>query len=539
MRAKRIIAPALLVILVAAVLVQLPVAVAERAEGTSFIDPIIDARRILLDEFVSAPDEKSMRTDALRAMVAALDDPYTLYVPPDLKRDFEKELSGTYVGIGAEVNIIDDYLVIITPLEDSPALEAGIRAGDVVLEIDGTSTHQLDVDDCIDLLLGEPGSLVTILVRHADGAEEKIQVERRQIVTKTVRGLKRRGPLWDYCLDDELGLFYVRVTQFNNSTGEELRQTMNQLQSQGLNGLIMDLRDDPGGALHAAVEVADLFLSNGTIVTIRGRNDTNEQSSYARAEGTLPDFPMVVIVNGRSASASEIVAGALQDHKRAKVLGNRTYGKGSVQHVRQLPFNNGTLKYTAAHYYLPSGRNLNRGKDSIVWGVDPDPGLVVPMNDDLYIQMLTARRDFEVIEEPNDKISKCADPEWIRSNILDEQLAAALEAMQNRMRTGEWPVIGNADPAQLELSEELQRLTERRAAYLEQVKVIEQRTAELQKLAETAGRVPLLPDDVQLIGGTMILRDRHGNEIGRFEIEGGNVELALETLRLNALPPGD
>lgn len=532
MHAKRIVAPVLLILLTTAVLVQLSMAAAARADGFDFIDPIVDARRILLDEFVTPPDEQLMRTDALQAMVAALDDPYTVYVPPDLVRDFEKEISGTYVGIGAEVNIIDEYLTIITPLEDSPALEAGVRAGDIVLEINGTSTHNMPVDDCINLLLGEPGSTVSILVRHTDGVEEELEVTRRQIITKTVRGLKRRGEAWDYCLDGELGLYYIRVTQFNLTTGTELHDTMDHLQSQGLNGLVLDLRDDPGGALQAAVQVADLFLKRGTIVSVRGRNDGDEESWYASEEGTLPDFPMVVIVNGRSASASEIVAGALQDNSRAKVLGSRTFGKGSVQHVKQLPFNNGSIKFTAAHYYLPSGRNLNRSNDSTVWGVDPDPGLVVPVDDDSYIDMLTARREYEVIETPNGNVDRCVDVEWIRSKILDEQLAAALIALQTRLKDGTWPVVGEGDPAQIELADELQRLAARRAVYLEQLSAIEKRTEEIQKLADAAGRVPLLPDDVDLIGGKLTLHDRHGNEIGQFEIEGGDVELALETLRL-------
>ncbi len=539
MRLKSIVGPSLLIVLSAAVLVQLPVAIAQRASGTGFIDPIIDVRRILLDEFVREPDEQQMRTAALRAMAAAVDDPYTVYVPPEAQRDFEKDISGTYVGIGAEVNIIDDRLTIITPMQDSPALDAGVRAGDVVLTIESTSTEGLTVEESIDLLLGEPETTVTILVRHTDGTEESLNIVRRRIITKTVRGLRRRGETWDYCVDEKLKLFYVRVSQFNRSTGGELRALMDQLQLEGLNGLVLDLRDDPGGALSAATEVADLFLDSGLIVSVKGRDPSNQESLYARAEGTLPDFPMVVVVNGRSASASEIVAGALQDHGRAKVLGTRTFGKGSVQHVRPLPFDNGTIKYTAAQYFLPSGRNLNRMSDSLVWGVDPDPGMVVPMNDELYLQMLTARREFEIIEQPNGDIALCADPEWIRSNILDEQLAAALEALQMRVRDDNWPNYGDSDPTLVELDEELQRLSGRRAAYLEQLEAIEDRMQELQSLAESAGDVPLLPSEVDLTGGIIALRDRYGNPIGRFEIRGGNVELALQTLRLQTLPIDD
>ncbi len=534
MRIKRIIAPVLIGLLAGSMLVQLPLAIADRSATYDWFNPIIDIRDILIRRHVKEPDLEKMQRATIEGMIASLGDPHTIYVQPEHRADFEKQLHGRYVGIGAEVNTIDGYLTIVTPMEGSPALEAGVLAGDIVLEIDGESTFNVPIQDSIDRLLGDPGTQVAIRVRHLDGSEEDLWITRRQIVTRTVRGLLRKPGAnggWIYCVDEELGIHYVRLTQFTESTVHDLVQALASANERGLNGLVLDLRDNPGGSLRAAVAVADLFLEKGVIVSSHDRLDQGEVF-MAKEEGTLPHFPMVVLVNSASASASEVVSGALQENGRAKVLGTRTFGKASVQEVRQLPFDQGTLKLTIAHYHLPSGRDLNRMPESTVWGVDPDPGFVMPVSDEEYLAMLRARRDYEIIQESNGAPS-CADPEWIRNHLLDEQLVAAVESIQTRMRGEQWPSPGEDEATHVAFDEELKRIAHERSRLLERLAMVEERMKELDDLAQVAGREDLIPDDIDFALGTVTLRDRHGNKVGTFRIDGGDLELALQSLRLS------
>jgi carboxyl-terminal processing protease len=277
--------------------------------------------------------------------------------------------------------------------------------------------------------------------------------------------------------------------------------------------------------------MADLFLDSGVIVSVRPR--VGEEVSYsAHRTGTLPDFPMIVIVNGSSASASEIVSGALQDNGRAKVLGTRTFGKGSVQEVRQLPYGGGTLKFTTAHYFLPSGRNLNRNPDSETWGVDPDPGLVVPVTDDAYIQGFIARREYEIIREPDAEVPACVSAAWIREQLKDEQLAVAVETLDHRLAEGDWPAVSDESAGRVAFSQELSRASEARVRLLDQLRQLDERIGEMEGKAAEAGRPPLLPEGVDLVNGTLTIRDRDGNVIGSYVIEGGDVDLALNAMEL-------
>ena len=534
MRMKRILAPTLLVALAAVLLVQLPLAIAERSSAYELFDPIIDIRRILIDRYVDEVEEDDMQRAMIDSMISVLDDPYTEYVPPEKEDEFNKVLRGTYAGIGAEVNVKDGYLTIVTPMDDSPALHAGVLAGDLVLEIKGVSTYEKPINECIELLMGEPGTDVVLRVRHLDGVEEDLTVTRQAIVTRTVRGLYRMGEDWRSCVDESLGIHYLRITQFNASTYPELVDALNALQDEGLNGLVLDLRDNPGGALPAAVEISDLFLREGDIVSVRPR--TGDVTTYSAHEAnTLPDFPMIVLVSSLSASASEIVSGALQDNDRAKILGVRTYGKGSVQEVRPLRYNGGTLKYTTAHYYLPSGRNINRLPDQDTWGVDPDPGMIVPVPDDEYVDMYRARREYEIIREPNGDAPACASAPWIRDTLLDEQLALAVEAVAARLNGEPWPVFTDDDSGLTAFTQELRRATDVRTRLLEQLAELDARIDELQAGATGSGGAPLLPEDIDFVNGVIVVRDRYGNEIGSFRIEGGDLELALHSLALTPI----
>jgi carboxyl-terminal processing protease len=528
---KRIVGPALLVVLIGSLLIKLPMAIADRTGSYSFFDPIVEVYGLLNNQFVSELDAEAheeMQRKMIEAAVNSLDDPYTTYVPAANTGDFNKIVRGEYVGIGAEVNIINDYLTIVTPMDDSPALNAGLRAGDIVLEIEGESTYQMTIDDCIERLMGKPNTDVRVKVRHESLVEEDITITRQPIFTPTVKGIRRNGEVWNYCVDGDLGLAYIRVTQFNANTVDELQQALRDVRQTGLNGLVLDLRDNPGGALNAAVSMADLFLDGGEIVTVKPRQG-RDQSFSARAEGTLPYFPMVVLINDSSASASEIVAGTLQENGRAKVLGMRSFGKGSVQEIRPLRYGRGTLKITTADYYLPSGRNINRNRnaDDMIWGVDPDPGMIVPMTDDERIAMLRARRDIEIIRAPADGDGECTSVSWIRETLMDEQLAKAVEALQGRL-DGAWPSFGEQDAGDETFAIELERHYERRRQLLEALLTVDNRIGELANAS--AEELELVPKDADLVDGTIELRDKYGNIVGTYRIEAGNVASALHTI---------
>jgi carboxyl-terminal processing protease len=535
---RRVLAPALLAVLFATLLVQLPLAIADRASVYEWFDPIVDVRTLLAERYVEPLDDETLPRVMIEAMIETLDDPYTEYIPEQDTDDFNKRLRGVYAGIGAEVNVRDGYLVIVSPMDDSPALAAGVRAGDRVLEIEGTSTHDLPIESAVQKLTGEEGTPVTILVEHLDGTREPITIVRGRIVTRTVKGVRRVGEAWNYCVDADHDVAFVRVTQFNADTVTELEAALAGLTADGLGGLVLDLRDNPGGGLPTAVAMADLFLEDGVIVSVEPR--VGEPETFrATAPGTLPDFPMVVLVNGGSASASEIIAGALQENRRAKILGTRTFGKGSVQDVRPLPYARATLKFTTAYYELPSGRNLHRRPESATWGVDPDPGFVVPVTTEAYIEWFNARRDYEAIRDPEDGAAECVGAAWIREKLRDEPLALAVEAICGVIATGTWPRVSEAESEGVAFGVELKEKAELRAELIDELRRTDREIGRLRAFAQDVELPTLLPADAALAGGTIAVTDANGRPVGTFRIQAGDVELALGTLALTAIKEAD
>jgi len=427
-----------------------------RPDDHGWFDPVIDVRALLLEGFVERPDAEKMQKAAIRGMVESLGDPFTTWIPPADEAEFTKSLRGNYVGIGCEIDTDGSYLRVVSPFEDSPAERAGVRPGDLILEIDGISTFEKRAAECTRLLLGDPGTEVRLTVRHRDNTEEVLTVVRGPVQARTVKGLQRGENGWTWLLSEDSGLAYVRLTQFTETTAADLRAALAEIRRLGARGLLLDLRFNGGGSLGSAVEVADLFLPGGEIVSVRGRRDPPRVFSAGPSEGDL-DLPLVVLVNDASASASEIVAGALQENGRAKVLGVRTYGKGSVQEVRDLPEGRGALKMTTAKYYLPSGRNLHREPDAIergaVWGVDPDPGFHVTMTPAEANRSFRLRRRFEVPGgEGGGPPPRFDDPEWLArggdeqdpdAGLGDPQLAAAVRAIAARLASGAWTEVGD------------------------------------------------------------------------------------------------
>ena len=311
-------------------------------------------------DYVEAVDDKTLIASAIRGMLTGLD-PHSTYLDPDEYKDLRVGTTGEFGGLGIEVSMEDGFVKVVTPIDDTPAARAGVKAGDLIIRLDDTPVKGMTLNEAVKLMRGKPGTTITLTIMR-EGLEQplKIAIERDVIKVKSVKSRLL-----------EPGYGYVRITQLQSPTDDNLREGIDQLKSQSggeLKGMVLDLRNNPGGVLNGAVAVADAFLEKGVIVSTRGRGNEAEMKFNAKPADILKGAPIVVLVNGGSASASEIVAGALQDHRRAVVLGSKTFGKGSVQTI--LPMDNGAaLKLTTARYYTPSGRSIQAE------GITPDIAL--------------------------------------------------------------------------------------------------------------------------------------------------------------------
>ncbi len=452
----------------------------KQADAYKQLDVLVDIRHELVDSYVEEPDQMQLVESAVAGMIASLDDPYTVFVPAEEARQFTDRLTGSFSGIGAEIDMYEGRPRIVTPLEDSPAWKAGIMAGDVILKVDGESTKDKSQNDVIQNIKGEPGTDVVLTVRRKTGEELDITVTRDHINVQTVRGFRRQADQsFDYMLDPINKIGYIRISQFTEPTADELRAALQVLKAQDVKGLIIDLRFDPGGLLSSAVAVSDMFLTEGKrIVSTKGRK-APEQVYNASADTILPNTPLVILANEGSASASEVVTGALTDNDRALFVGTRTLGKGSVQQVRELENGLGVLKMTNAYYYLPNGRNIHRRPNSEVWGVDPDEGAYVPMTFDEYEEMIITRRDADVISDENGHADMVTiTPEYIKDHMKDPQLAAALRAVRGKIETDDWPVVGLSDAEELVRQHERELLQRRRSLLLEELERVETELAD-------------------------------------------------------------
>jgi len=543
---KRLVFDVALVVVLGLAVLASTVALAQRGNDYKFFDELIEVKAILAKRFVEPPDEEKLRQGAIRGMVESLNDPYTMYVPPVDKSDFNKELTGEYVGIGAQVNVQDGWLTIVSPLEDSPAFKSGLMAEDRVLEINGKTTKDVRVDECVKMLVGEPGTDVKLLVERK-GERIEYSITRDRIKTRSVKGFHRdeaNAENWNYLIDPANAIAYIRMTQFTPGVAEEVLAGLEAAgASKGrLKGLVLDLRFNPGGLLSEAEAIADLFLEEGVIVSTKGRA-YDEKVTRARKEGTLPYFPIAVLLNGQSASASEVLAGALLENNRAIVLGTRSYGKGSVQSVLELPSGNGSeLKVTEQGYYLPSGRSISRKDSSPDWGVDPSEGYFVPMTDNEVGEMLAVRRREEVIHsgiggaaipaagaDPVADERRWSEPAWIVTELKDKQLGAALSALQAKVETGEWKLTGEKGRAGGALAlDELKRTVDFRDRLYRELERTEVRIEALETAAgtgaEESGARDLWADDAKVKGGEVTVRDAAGNVVSTLTITGEDLE---------------
>jgi carboxyl-terminal processing protease len=422
------------VALIAILALQIPGSLASRDDDYSFVRTLVDIHRQVASNYVDPVDESKLRAGAIDGMLNELD-PFSVYVPPSQQEDFDRMLENSFRGVGIQLDQRPEGgpIEVVTPIDASPAFRAGVQAGDIILKVNGESVEGLRLPEVVKKIAGKVGTEVRLTVRHLAGEEVELKMTREEIVVPTVKGYQRKADnTWDYFCCDDPKIAYLRITQFTSETFDNLKPTMEKLMAQGMRGLILDVRFNPGGRLDQAIDVVDLFLDEYTngkrsvILSTKGRNRP-EQKVEAKAEGTLPYFPMIVLVNEHSASASEIVAGSLMDNKRALVIGQRTYGKGSVQELIPLDNKGGELKLTVAYYYLPSGRLVHRKKDATDWGVQPQ--IVVPMDPQQERAAMQQRYEQELFKRPVVKSTTQSATGPATTQVTDAQLQRAIDTM--------------------------------------------------------------------------------------------------------------
>ena len=322
------------------------------------IEPFFESLSLIRSKFIEKDiDLNKITQGAIQGMLKALDDPYTRYMDPQaFKREQEDMFLGSFGGLGIIISIKDDQIIIISPIEDTPAYKVGIKAGDKIIEIDGKSTEGMGLDDVVNILRGEKGTEVTIGIKR-EKVEEilKFNIIRDIIEVKAVK---------EKIMGEENNIGYIRITTFNVNTKPELEEVLGGFnKDSNIQGIILDLRNNPGGLLDSAIEVASEFIKEGPIVYIKDREGV--KVTLPSKGNNYPQWPLIVLVNEGSASASEIVAGAIQDSKRGKLLGKKTFGKGVVQQVFDLSDGSGVV-ITTSEYFTPSERSINH------IGIEPD-----------------------------------------------------------------------------------------------------------------------------------------------------------------------
>ena len=388
-------------------------------------------------------------TFSLHPMLAKLDK-HTDYYDREMLARLQQDIQGNFSGIGVQIRRSEtrDMLQVVTPIRGSPAYKAKMYAGDIITtiirEVDSEgnplqtpetiTTKGMTTEEAVKKILGKPGTKIKLLVdREGEQKPLEFNLLRGRVEVETVVGHKRTSDDgWDYVIDPENKICYVRLTQFSRNTQRDLSQVMKNLSKVGIKGFILDLRFNPGGLLDSAVKISDMYIDDGLIVTIRPRHGP-ETSYIGKSDGSFLTFPMVCLVNGYSASGSEIVAACLQDHGRAVVMGSRSYGKGSVQTIH--PFDTGgQLKLTTATYWRPSGKNINKastqGRDEDEWGVTPDKGFVVKLPTKELYDLQDHQRDSEIIRRPDRKGQEAS-----KADFRDRQLDMALEYLRGQIRT--------------------------------------------------------------------------------------------------------
>lgn len=385
--------------------------------------------------YIREVDRGDLIETAIRAIVGQLDARGGFLRTNDMEflsanelKEINISIEQKFAGIGAVLKAETGEVVVQKPLPGSPAFDGGVRAGDRIVTIDGTALRSNELATAIQLLRGPVGTAVTIGVKRVGSEDvQKINLVRNTIQLPSVLGERLKPDnTWDFMLDDQRKIGYARLSYIGKQSEAEMRSALEDLKARGMKALILDLRNTPGGMLDGAVAISDLFVESGKIVTVKGRK---EETVYeAKREGTFSGFPVALLVNQKTASAAEIIAGCLQDQQRAVVIGQRTFGQGIVRSLFQLKGSIGALKLPVAAYYRPSGKSVNRfpdSKESDDWGISPDAGYEVVLTDEELKQYEQDRAARDVLNDETTPTGK----------FHDRQLQRALESVQAQLQT--------------------------------------------------------------------------------------------------------
>ena len=333
-------------------------------------------------------DPEKLTHGAINGMIKSLDDPHTSYMSKDIFKELQTETKGEFGGVGIVIGVRDSWITVISPIDDTPGARAGIKAGDKIIEVNGESTEGFTTMDAVNLIRGKVGTSVNLTIRR-----ESVQQPLHFDIT---RGIIQLESVKSKVIENHIG--YIRISSFSEHTAEALEDHIYELTDQKVDSLIIDLRNNPGGLLSSAIQITDMFLDKGTIVSIEGRVRGQDQVYKAHERTIAPDIPIIVLVNGGSASGSEIVAGAIKDNNRGILVGTKTFGKGSVQTVRELPDGSG-IRITTALYYTPSGESIHK------IGIEPDEVV----------------KEIEITEEESEAIEKINELELVKIFIKDHK----------------------------------------------------------------------------------------------------------------------
>lgn len=414
----------------------------DQVQKTPYGRVMADAMGIIEDRYWEPVQASKLFERAMDGMIGNLD-PNSMYITPDELNDFREEIDQQFEGIGIEVAIDPEtkQLMVLSPLAGTPASKAGILAGDKILRIGHDSTQGMSLQDAIGLMRGKLGEPVTLTIQH-EGEDKPIEltVLRDKIQVESIQGDTRNvDGTWNYWLQGHPQIGYIRITSFTDKTAAEAEKVLNDLASHDLRGLVLDLRDNPGGYVDAAVQICDLLIPVGDeIVAVRRRGGEVSERYTAAGQDPFVEFPIAVLVNDMSASAAEIVAACLQDNHRAVIVGGRTYGKGTIQELIDLEKGCGAMKITTASYWRPNGQNIHRPQNTSqkdVWGVSPDKDYAVNLTSEEQNRwrVWRAKRDaFQPAENGTAKNGNAAKNAVAKaeSPFVDRVLAKALEYLE-------------------------------------------------------------------------------------------------------------
>ena len=429
---------------------------------------LVDVLDEVQRKYVKELDQDKMRELVEHMVNGGLEklDPHSGFISAEDYKQFRQQSRGKFGGVGIRLGIDPKtgQFLVESPIAGTPAYEAGVMAGDIIMKVDGKPIDNWNLKKVVENIQGEPGTEVTLTLFH-EGAKKAtdIKMTRAEIKIESVMGdthSKINLKEWDFWVDPDSKIAYVRVNAFTETTVDELTRVVDGLQKAGMKGLVVDLRNNPGGLLRAAVEVSSMFLPEGkSVVSTKGRGNNVEEQFNARLKGNMKPatyYPMAILLNRYSASASEIVAAALQDHARAIIVGERSFGKGSVQNLIEMEEGNTALKLTTASYWRPNGRNIHRfpeAKEDDDWGVRPDKDYEVKLSDEERIEYFKWRRDRDILRRPVKDAKPVENGEKKeKKEYRDKVLDKALEYIRAEIKKekAEAPAPQGIPPARIE-----------------------------------------------------------------------------------------